>query len=272
MKSFTKSVLISFASALALPAFVQAASVAQVLSEDPDGAMLVGASSSSGLVVGSSLSAGDVIATNGATVVIGACDGSLITVYPNSEVTVTAVSANGVTLKLTRGEILGDTTNGCPVTVQNPAGSANISDGVYGVLLNETGDGWTLQVRNLDGSVNFTAAPTLSTADMQVSLVEPGKTLAIPAGEEMVLRGIYNSDADSFELVRGGAALAVLSDETVAGLQSASSAMSAVGRPDDLPARDKAVPVLEGTPGGDNAIPVIIEIPWQDVEPASDRG
>ena len=268
MKSFTKSVLISFAAALSLPGFAQAASVAQVLSEDPDGAML----GSAALSVGSALSAGEVITTNGATVVIGACDGSLITVYPNSQVTVSAVSATGITLKLTRGEILGDTMNGCPVVVTNPAGTASITDGVYGVLLNETGDGWTLQVRNLDGSVDFTAAPTLSTGDAQVSIVEPGKTLAIPAGEEVVIRGVYDAQTDVFEVAQGGAALAILSDEAAGALQSASAMMSAVGRPGDLPARENAVPVLEQTPGGDNAIPVIIEIPWQDVEPASDKG
>ena len=46
------------------------------------------------------------------------------------------------------------------------------------------------------------------------------------------------------------------------------------GRPDDLPAREKAIPNIlkNDTPAAEKAVPVILNIPWKDYEPASPRG
>ena len=46
------------------------------------------------------------------------------------------------------------------------------------------------------------------------------------------------------------------------------------GRPDDLPAREKAIPNImkNDTPAVEHAVPVILNIPLKDFEPASPKG
>jgi hypothetical protein len=276
MKSLKKSVVLSLISAILAPAALLAQG-AQVVAEDPDGGVVVRGGSSMALSSGSALQAGDVVKSNEATVILSLCDGALVTVYPGSEVSLASLGEGVAVLNLTKGELLGDTTSGCAISVANVVGTADISNGVYGVVLTETGEGYTLQVRNLDGNVTFTGDDQLDISNLTASIVEPGKTLDIPAGEEMIVRGLYNSDSDIFSLVTGGAAMALMSDEVVGELRGASEYMSAVGRPDELPGKgpedgppgqDKAADKTEGTPAED----VIIEVPWFDVETASDKG
>lgn len=243
------------------------ASLAQVVAEDPNGATILRSGSSLNLQPGNVLQEGDIIKSNAATVVVSICDGALVTLYPKSEMAVTSLSADVATVNLMKGELLGDTITGCSISVDNKVGRADISNGVYGVLLNETGDGWTLQVRNLDGKVTFTGGEKLDTSNMTVSLVEPGKSLPIPAGEEIIVRGIYDQTSEIFTLVTGGAAIAMLPDPTIGIMRENAAIMSAIGRGGD-----------DGGDGGDefgedeNATDVFIEIPVEDVETASDKG
>ena len=46
------------------------------------------------------------------------------------------------------------------------------------------------------------------------------------------------------------------------------------GRPADLPAREKAIPNImkNDTPAVEHAVPVILNIPWKNFEPASPKG
>jgi hypothetical protein len=80
------------------------------------------------------------------------------------------------------------------------------------------------------------------------------------------------------------AILALLSPATQAGDESTNPATGAdpgvassavrQGRPDDLPARERAIPQIEknDTPATEKAVPVILNIPWKDFEPASPKG
>lgn len=228
---------------------------------------------------GDALQEGDLIKTNGATVIVSICDGALVTLYPGTEVTLSGLGTSVAKLNLSSGEILGDSMSGCGISVSNVVGTANISNGVYGVLLTQSGQGWTLQVRNLDGKVTFTGADSLDSSNMAISLVEAGKTIDVPVGEEVIIRGIYDSGRDVFALSTGGAAMAMISDETVGKMRDDSIQMSAVGRgqgqggrPEDNPARTKALPRVEQTPAAEKAKEVLIEIPWREVETVSDPG
>jgi hypothetical protein len=48
----------------------------------------------------------------------------------------------------------------------------------------------------------------------------------------------------------------------------------AKNRPTDNPAKEKAIPNIEknDTPAVDKAVPVIIDLPWKDIENPSDKG
>ena len=272
MKLLTKSVVLSFFAALMGPALLigQMASVAQVVHEDPDGALAVRGGASIGLAAGDVLQEGDTLKTNSATLVITLCDGALITLYPESEVTVTSLGAKVAQLKLSRGELLGDTVSGCSIAVMSAAGSARIDNGVYGVLMNESAEGWTLQVRNLDGSVTFTGGSNLDASNVTASIVEAGKTLEVPAGEEIIVRGVYDPESQMFALTQGGAVMSLLQEETISEMREEAERGRAVGRPDGIPGRD-VIDDLD-TPARDRSAPQVIELPWEDVETASDPG
>ncbi|MEX0324373.1 MAG: hypothetical protein AB3N63_19610 [Puniceicoccaceae bacterium] len=257
-KSVAISLLISIFSCAAI-----GATLAQVVAEDPNGATITRGGSNLNLQPGNILQEGDVIKSNAATVVISICDGALVTLYPKSELAVVSLSADVATVNLMKGELLGDTITGCAISVDNKVGRADISNGVYGVLLNETGEGWTLQVRNLDGKVTFTGGEKLDTSNMTVSLVEPGKSLPIPAGEEIIVRGIYDRSTEIFTLVTGGAAIAMLPDSTIGTMRDDASTMASIGRDDE-----------DDDDDGEDPDPdeVFIPIPLEDIETASDKG
>ncbi len=259
MKVLRKSVAISLLISV-LSFSAMGATLAQVVAEDPNGAVIVRTGSNMDLQPGNILQEGDVIKSNTATVIISICDGALVTLYPKSELMVTSLSSEVATVNLVEGELLGDSISGCAISVDNKVGRADISNGVYGVLLNETGEGWTLQVRNLDGRVTFTGGEKLDTSNMTVSLVEPGKILPIPAGEEIIVRGIYDRGSEIFTLVTGGAAIAMLPDNTIGTMREDASIMSSIGRDDSDDDDDD----------GDDDI--FIEIPIEDIETASDKG
>jgi hypothetical protein len=275
MKTFKLSVVLSLFSAILAPAFLSAQG-AMVVAEDPDGGIIVRSGSSMDLSAGSGLQPGDLVKSNGATIVLTLCDGSLITVYPNSELLVNTLDDEVAVVSLLKGELLGDTVSGCKISVDNVVGTTDISNGVYGVLLNESTGGWTLQVRNLDGNVTFTGDDQLDISNLTASIVEPGVTLSIPAGEEMIVRGVYDAGSEIFALSLGGASMAILGDDTISELQKGAEFMTSVGRPDelpgkgaeDIPGKDKAKEKTKGTPAED----VILEIPWYDIETASDKG
>jgi hypothetical protein len=256
MKAFSKSILTLLLPALAAP-IMHGAMVAQVVSEAPDGAVYERGGEYQ-VSAGLSLMEGDVLSTNDATVILSFADGSTLTAYPD---TILYLSASGE-LTLGQGEILGDVAGGSSLSVATKVGTVQAQNGVYGVLLNESPDmGWTLQVRNLDGVVAFTGAPKLDTAGMTVSLVEPGKTLNIPAGEEVIVRGIYNESSEVFALVPGGVVMAMLDAEEAGQIREAAQQMSSAVLGDG-----------EAAPGEGDGAPVIIEIPFEDIETASDKG
>ena len=275
MKSLKISVVLSLISAFAAPVILSAQS-AIVVAEDPDGGIVVRGGSSMALAAGDALSSGDMIKSNEATVVLSVCDGSLVTVYPGSELTVASVSEGQAVLSLAKGELLGDTASGCSISVANVVGTADISNGVYGVLLSESAEGWTLQVRNLDGNVTFTGDNQLDISNLTASIVEPGVTLNIPAGEEMIVRGVYDAGSDIFAIGLGGASMALIGDDTVGQMRDGAEYMSSVGRPEDFPGQgkgpqeglEKAADKTKGTPAEE----VIIEVPFYDIETASDPG
>lgn len=257
MKALIKTVLTFLLPVIAVPAFLQGA--AQVVSEDPDGAILVRGGDYA-VTVGLSLMEGDVIESGDSTVIVSFSDGSRLTVYPNSAVRIKGLSEDSATLDLVRGEILGDAMDDSSFTVDTVVGRASVSGGVFGILMNQMGEGWTLQVRNLDARVSFTGAPDLDTSNVTVSMLEPDEQVDIPTGEEIIVRGIYNEDEEFFALTREGAAIASIDTDTIGQLQEAAQEMSAVeipGPPVEVPAGD----------GG-----VIIDIPYQDVETASEKG
>lgn len=225
------------------------------------------------LNAGDSLSSGDVVKSNNSTIVLSVCDGSLVTVYPGSELTVASISEGQAVLSLTKGELLGDTSSGCSISVANVVGTADISNGVYGVLLSESNEGWTLQVRNLDGNVTFTGDNQLDISNLTASIVEPGVTMSIPAGEEMIVRGVYDADGDIFAVALGGAAMALIGDETAGEMQAGAAYMGSLDTGDDAPSGDDEPAdddddEDEETPEVENAL----DVPWYDVETASDPG
>lgn len=258
MKSLKLSVVLSLITALLVPA-LSAASNAQVVAEDPDGGLVVRGGSTSGISSGDSLKQGDVVKSNGATLVVSICDGALVTIYPNSEVAVSSLGSDAAVLNLIKGELLGDTISGCSVSIANKAGTADISNGVYGVIMNQTGQGWTLQVRNLDGNVSFTGSPSLDTSNVTASIVNPGETTSVGAGEEITIRGTFD-DNNVFSLTAGGAVIAGLPDSAINRMSDRAKEMNAI----DEDAGDDA----EGPPPGP---PEFIDLPEQ-AETASDHG
>ena len=258
MKSLKISVVLSFLTAMLAPAMLIAGTNAQVVAEDPDGGLIVRAGSSSLLDTGDVLKEGDIIKTNGATVIVSICDGALVTIYPNSEVAVSSLQADVAVLNLVKGELLGDTISGCSISVGNKAGTTDISNGVYGVLLSETGQGWTLQVRNLDGNVSFTGGSNLDVTNATAAIVSPGSTLPVPAGEELILRGSYNEDTDVFTLVSAGS-LGSIPDDVA-------DRMSEVGK--EMSERRG----MDTPPEAPVGPPDVLELPFEDIETASDKG
>jgi len=248
----------SFLPLVLAPVLVNAQPTVKVVYEDPDGATLLGANVVN-VTTGMELEAGDTINTGDATVILSLCGGSLVTIYPNSEVTVTSASGMGASLSLSRGELLGDASASCDLSVSTVAGTASISDGVFGVLMNRMGgQGWTLQVRNLDGGVNFIGDPNLDVSNVTVSVIEPNMEMLIPTGEEIIVRGIYNEEARSFALTQDGV-LAMMDEDVVGEMRDEAQTMASSGIETD-------------TPQVQTNIPVIIEIPFEDVETASDKG
>lgn len=258
MKSLKISVVLSLITALLVPA-VSAASSAQVVAEDPDGAVVVRGSASKAISSGSTLKQGDVVKSNGATLVVSICDGALVTIYPNSEVAVSSLASDVAVLNLIKGELLGDTISGCSVSVANKAGTADISNGVYGVIMNQTGQGWTLQVRNLDGNVSFTGSENLDTSNVTASIVNPGETTSVGAGEEITIRGTFDDNNNVFSLTSGGAVIAGLPDEAINRMSDQAKEMNAIDEED------------EGGEGPPPGPPEFIDLPDQ-AETASDHG
>lgn len=260
MKSLSKSVVTFIFPILIAPVLLSGA-VATVVYENPDGATLNrdgGINISSGM----ELTQGDVLDSGDATVILSLCEGSLVTVYPNSVVTISSMTDGSVSLSLSKGEILGDASADCQISVATAVGTASVTDGVFGVLMNSMAEsGWTLQVRNLDGSVKFVGDPNLDTSNTTVSLIEPNKEIEIPSGEEVIVRGLYNETAEAFVLSEEGAAIALLGDDVSGQMRTAAQQMAAAAG-------------QTGTPeaGTGEAAPVIIEIPYEDVETASDKG
>lgn len=260
MKSLKISVVLSLIAVMLAPA-ISAASNAQVVAEDPDGSLVVRGGSTMMLDAGDILREGDVIKTRAATVVVSICDGALVTIYPNSEIAVTSLSDEVAVLNLIKGELLGDTVSGCAISVSNKVGTADISNGVYGVLLNQTGKGWTLQVRNLDGNVTFTGG-NVDTSDVTAALVESGKAVRVPAGEELTVRGSYNPNSNVFTPTGGAGALTVIPADTADEMEEDADEMDDLRTP------------MDGSTGGDGTpqVPTLIKIPFPDVETASDKG
>ncbi len=234
---------------------------AQVVSEQPDGALFVRSGSSYPLAVGSMLQDGDVLETRTATVILWFCDGALLTVYPDSVLHLVNVQEGTAQFKLERGEILGDTTAACPIGVRTIIGTTDVTGGVFGVLMYQMGAiGWTQQVRNLDGQVSFTGDPKLDTSNLVVSLVTPQQPFAIPAGEEIIIRGVYNTDTEVFTITVGGATMAALTPDVVDQMQQAATQM-----------REIVVPPVTLPPTAPD-VRRVIEIPYEDIEIASNKG
>jgi hypothetical protein len=249
MKAPIKLILVS----LLAPFAMQAANVAEVVYEEPDGALYVRGGIYT-VKVGLQLLEGDILQTNDSTVILSLCEGSLLTAYPNTEVQLALLGDGTVAVKLMSGEVLGDITDDCRLDVRTKVGTATITGGVFAVVQNLAGgQGWTMQVRNLDGQVTFVGDSKLNTNNMTVSLIEPNETIEIPAGEEIIVRGIYSETTDVFTLTQDGAAMAAMEPDQVDQLREAVQQMSSA----ILPAAE---------------LPFIIEIPYEDIETASDKG
>ena len=249
MKILKKSVFLSLISFfLAGSAF---AATAQVVAEDPDGGLILRSGATMTLDAGDLLQEGDQIRTRTATVVVSICDGALVTIYPDSEVIVSSLSDENAVLNLIKGELLGDTIAGCKISIGNKVDTTDISNGVYGVLLNQEGDSWTLQVRNLDGEVTFTGGNLLTGA--ATAILEAGKVVYIPEGEQLTVVGTFNPDSRFFTLADGSGTLSPIPPEIIEEMEE---------QIDDLRNVDPIDP----------GIPDMIEIPIEDVETASDQG
>ena len=261
MKSLKLSVVLPVLLSL-MATSILSAGTAMVVAEDPDGAQITRGGASIMVSGGDVLMEGDVLSSNAATVVVSICDGALVTIYPDSEVAVSSLAADVAVLNLVKGELLGDTISGCEVSIANAAGSADISNGVYGVLMNQTGDGWTLQVRNLNGEVSFTGAPGLDTGNVTASIIEAGQTFQVPAGEELIVRGIYNMGEDIFTLVAGGAAVGGLPDAAIDNMNEVAKEHNAIR---EQGPEEGETPPPPGPPSW-------IELPFEDIDTASDKG
>lgn len=247
MKTLKISVVLSLiVSLLAGPV---SATTAQVVAEDPDGSLVLRTGTTMMLDAGDLLQEGDQIQTRPSTVVVSICDGALVTIYPKSEVIVASLSTETAVLNLVKGELLGDTIAGCKISISNKVGTADISNGVYGVLLNQEGDSWTLQVRNLDGEVTFTGGNL--DAGAASALLESGKAVYIPTGEQLTVIGTYNPDSRLF---------------------SAASVSLAPMPPEVIEEMQEQIDEIRNLEPDGPTIPDLIEIPFVDVETASDKG
>jgi hypothetical protein len=282
MKSTTITALIALA---AMPAVMFAEPVAEVVSESPDGAVYE-RDGSTPITAGDTLMGGDLLVTNDATVVLAFADGSVMTVSPKSSLKINEKMDGSMELVLNFGEVLGKVPAGVESTVITKIGTTMASNGVFGVLQSQTADEtWTLQVRNLNGSVSFLPSQAIDPG-MTVSLLEPGKLIEIAPGEEIIVRGLYNEEEEVFVFAEGEApVVAVLDNETTFALEQSSEQMASVELPSFAEGTSTAV-TATGTEGpgqgpgeGPSAGPVeggdstvIIEIPFGDIEVASDKG
>lgn len=261
MKLLTKSVVTFIFPILLAPVLLNGAAVAKVVYENPDGATIV-RDGVMNVTSGMDLMQGDILDSGDSTVILSLCEGSLVTIYPNSAVTITGLRDGSVSLSLSKGEILGDASADCQISVSTVVGTASVTDGVFGLLMNDMAEsGWTLQVRNLDGSVMFLGDPNLDTSNTTVSLIEPNKEIEIPSGEEVIIRGLYNESAEAFVVSPDGAALAILGNDVSGQMRIAAQQMAAAAGETETP---------DAATGAET--PVIIEIPHEDVETASEKG
>ena len=238
--------------------------VAQIVYVSSEDAIVEQGDSSLIATAGQVLTGGSEIKSNEATVIISICDGSLVTIYPQSTVRIDNLQAGIVELVLVSGEILGDNGGNCDISVGTKAGKASIIDGVFGVVLNDDGDnGWTLQVRNLDGTVTFVGQPNLDTSATIVTLLEPNKVVEIPPGEEFIVRGIYDADSDVFAIAQEGVALALISEISFGEFTERVEFMNAAGEE----WANEQEPTEEAP-----AKPEEIEVPFEEFDTASEKG
>lgn len=263
MKLTTKPASLTALLLVLLPGLLFGADTALVVYEMPDGASFNRAGERTPVFTGDRLNNGDTLETGDATVILSLCDGSLVTIYPNSTVVISGLGQQTVSLQLVRGEVLGDNRVGCQMSVTTTVGETRITEGVFGVLLNQMGDqNWTLQVRNLDGTVVFVGDSRLDTSNTMVSVLEPNKEVSIPAGEEFMVRGVYNAEEQVFSLAQDGVAMAVLDTQASGHLRDGAEFMGSIQIPEDGPDGGEEPPER----------PNQIEIPYEDVDTASDKG
>jgi len=246
-----------------LPAAMSAQILAQIVYVSSEDAIVEQGDSTIIATAGLALTGRSEIKSNEATVIVSICDGSLITIYPESVVKVDNLQAGVVELVLVSGEILGDNGGNCDISVGTKAGEASITEGVFGVVLNDDGEnGWTLQVRNLDGTVTFVGQPNLDTSASIVTLLEPNKIIDIPPGEEFIVRGIYDADSDVFALAQEGVALALISETSFSSMTDDVEFMNAAGEEW----------ANEQQPEEPAPQPEEIEVPFEEFDTASEKG
>jgi hypothetical protein len=270
--------LASVAHAQSLPA-----SAAVVLSVDPSGAEFELNGATAEIMAGSSLGEGGTLSTGESTVVLALANGTRITVDPGTEMVLSTIRQSRVNkgafetaFDLKKGKLLIDS-SGVPfgasgtTAVDTRIGRTVGSGGVYSISMADMDTGFSLDINNVDAEVSLTPSLDLDVSKMQTTAVEPGKPIMVPTGESITIRGFIIPELDRVELREGSVVMADIPSSEIQDIREATQEMSSIDIPEapDAPAvTEDTVPVI----GDDDEGVVVIEIPVEDVETASDKG
>lgn len=263
MKNRRTSILVAIA---ASSLFAGVLTAQQIVSVSPSGAEYGMGGQFMAAESGTTLEAGSTLETNQSSVVLVMPDGARAEVAPGAVVNVTSTG-----LELVEGTITGTTPMGVELSVASDLGVTSAYGATFAVTMVRMGDGSSLEIKNVKGMVSFTADVNLGGDDGTVTVVEPGKTTSVAPGEKLIVRAIYDPQTDRLALAPQGQAAVqepIAPDEAQAIAQSEQE-MSAVEMTD--PAEE---PVTETTETAPEPIedPVVIDIPIEDVETASNPG
>ena len=253
-------IIVAFLSFTFLPAALWSQ---QAVSVQPMGAEISVGDRTMDVRSGMDLSGGGMVDTNASTLVVARTNGSRVKVDPGSRVEMTSGGIN-----LMQGSVTVTAPMGAQFDVGSDIGVVEGIGATFGVSLNLSGEMATLEISNASGMVNFTADMGLDTTETTVTMIEPGKQTSVAPGDKLVVRVVARPGTGEYAIAPQGVTQEAIAPEMAENISQTGDEISQISvpmLPDEAP---DEVPV----PVADEDDPVIIEIPVEDVEVASDPG
>ncbi len=235
----------------------------QAISVEPAGAEITANGRTMDVRSGMDVSSGGMVETNESTVVIARTNGSRVELAPDSRFEITPT---GIDLKQGNATVTGPM--GSQFDVSSEIGVVEGYGATFGVSLNLAGEMATLEISNVEGMVNFTADVDLDSTEVSATLIEPGKQVSVAPGDKLVIRVIYQEDREVYAIAPQGVAQEQVTPDMAEQITQTGDNISRISVPSVPDEAPEEVP----TPADAEDSPVIIEIPVEDVEIASDPG